>query len=221
MIHVVIVDDQTLLREGIQTIINLEDDMSTVGLASNGLEAIEVTLATKPDIVLMDIKMPVLNGIDGMRRIKEQLPETTVLMLTTFLEDDLIVEAMANGADGFLLKDMAGDQIVQTIREAKRGHLIMLAPIAAKLAARVRSMDTLKPSSPWNEQRLEEEGIYFTDKERQIILLMLQEKSNRQISNALYMSEGTVRNYVSIIYNKIGTNERKLSLTKLKEFLIP
>ena len=138
MIHVVIVDDQTLLREGLQTIINLEEDMRTVGLASNGREAIEVTAATKPDVVLMDIKMPVLNGIDGMRRIKEQDPGTLVLMLTTFLEDDLIVEAMANGADGFLLKDMAGDQIVQTIREAKRGHLIMLAPIAAKLAARVK-----------------------------------------------------------------------------------
>lgn len=221
MIRVLIVDDQTLLREGLQTIINLEEDMLTVGQASNGIEAIEETEASNPDIVLMDIKMPVLNGIDGMKRIKEQFPDTIVLMLTTFLEDELIVEAMANGADGFLLKDMAGDQIVQTIREATRGHLIMLAPIAAKLAARVKTMNLRKPGAPWNEQLLEKAGICFNEKERQIILLMIQDKSNKQISAALFMSEGTVRNYVSAIYGKIGTKERTASIQRLKEFLVP
>ncbi|MBO9598739.1 MAG: response regulator transcription factor [Cohnella sp.] len=221
MIRVLIVDDQTLLREGLQTIINLEEDMRTVGHASNGVEAVEATEATSPDIVLMDIKMPVLNGIDGMKRIKELYPNKIVLMLTTFLEDELIVEAMANGADGFLLKDMAGDQIVQTIREAMRGDLIMHAPIAAKLAARVKNLSSRRSVSPWNERRLTEAGIFLNEKERQIILLMIQDKSNKQISASLFMSEGTVRNYISMIYGKIGTNERTESIKRLKEFLIP
>ncbi|MFD0672355.1 response regulator [Cohnella sp. GCM10027633] len=219
MIHVVIVDDQTLLREGLQTIVNLEDDMRTAGLAANGQEAYEITGATRPDVVLMDIKMPVLNGIEGMRRIKADYPGTLVLMLTTFLEDDLIVEAMAGGADGFLLKDMAGDQIVQTIREALRGHLIMPAPIAAKLAARVRSGATRQHADAMDEQAVSREGLFFNDKERQIIRLMVQEKANKQIAAILNMSEGTVRNYVSLIYNKIGTNERAASIKRLKELL--
>lgn len=219
MIHVVIVDDQTLLREGLQTIVNLEEDMRTVGLAANGQEAIALTGATRPDVVLMDIKMPILNGIEAMRLIKAEYPGTIVLMLTTFLEDNLIVEAMANGADGFLLKDMAGDQIVQTIREALKGHLIMPAPIAAKLAARVRSESMRQQSDVMNQHAVTQEGLFFNDKERQIIRLMVQEKSNKQIAAILNMSEGTVRNYVSLIYHKIGTNERAASITRLKELL--
>lgn len=219
MIRVLIVDDQTLLREGLQTIINLEDDMQTVGLAANGLEAVELTAITKPDLVLMDIKMPLLNGIEGMKRIKAEFPGTLVLMLTTFLEDSLIIEAMANGADGFLLKDMAGDQIVQTIREATKGHLILPAAIAAKLTARLTHWNHTE-LGPFHEQTLEQEGLFFNEKEREIILLLVQEKLNKQIASTLYMSEGTIRNYISVIYNKIGTNDRATAITRLKEFLI-
>jgi len=218
MIRILVVDDQTLLREGLQTIINMEEDMRTVGLAANGMEAVQLTAQTRPDIVLMDIKMPVLNGIEGMKRIKAEYPQTIVLMLTTFLEDELIVNAMANGADGFLLKDMAGEQIVQTIREAMKGHLIMHAPIAAKLAARLINAPRKDPGL-FDEQTLEREGLFFNDKEREIILLMIREKTNKQIAAALYMSEGTVRNYVSVIYSKIGINDRAASIKRLKELL--
>ncbi|MCD9020792.1 response regulator transcription factor [Cohnella silvisoli] len=220
MIQVLVVDDQTLLREGLQTIINLEEDMRTVGLAANGLEAIEMTASFSPDLVLMDIKMPLLNGIDGMKRIKKDYPDTIVLMLTTFLEDNLIIDAMANGADGFLLKDMAGEQIVQTIREAMKGHLILPAPIAAKLTARLSYWSQTEPG-PFYEHALEQNGLYFNEKEREIILLLVQEKPNKQIASTLYMSEGTIRNYISVIYSKIGTNDRNAAIIRLKEFLIP
>jgi DNA-binding NarL/FixJ family response regulator len=193
MIRVLIVDDQTLLREGLQTIINLEEDMQTVGLAANGLEAIEMTSGCKPDLVLMDIKMPLLNGIDSMIRIKREFPGVLVLMLTTFLEDDSIIKSMANGADGFLLKDMAGEHIVQTIREAVSGHLILPAQIAAKLTERLSQWNPGEPG-PFYEKALQQQGLYFNEKEREIILLMTQDIPNKQIASSLYMSEGTIRN---------------------------
>ncbi|QJD86990.1 response regulator transcription factor [Cohnella herbarum] len=220
MIRVLIVDDQTLLREGLQTIINLEEDMQAVGLASNGLEAVEMASNLRPNLILMDIKMPLLNGIDSMKRIKENHPGVLVLMLTTFLEDTLIVSAMANGADGFLLKDMAGEHIVQTIREAIKGHLILPAPIAAKLTERLAYWNQTEPG-PFHEHALEQHGLFFNEKEREIILLMVQDKPNKQIASTLYMSEGTIRNYISVIYNKIGTNDRTAAIIRLKEYMIP
>lgn len=220
MIQVLIVDDQTLLREGLQTIINLEEDMRTVGLAANGLEAVEMTINLLPDLILMDIKMPILSGIESMKRIKREAPSTHILMLTTFLEDSLIIDAMANGADGFLLKDMAGEQIVQTIREAMKGHLILPAPIAAKITARLSHWSLNEPG-PFYEQALENNGLFFNEKEREIILLLVQEKLNKQIAATLYMSEGTIRNYISVIYNKIGTNDRTAAISRLKEYLVP
>ncbi|RKP53040.1 DNA-binding response regulator [Cohnella endophytica] len=223
MIRVMIVDDQTLLREGLQTIVNLEEDMQTAGMASNGLEAIELTASLKPDVILMDIKMPLLNGIESMKAIKKQHPEVIVLMLTTFMEDNWIIEAMAVGADGFLMKDIAAEQLVQTIREAVGGHLILPSPISAKLTQRLTEQLSQYPPEPslFREQSLKLQGLYFNDKEREIIQLMVQDKPNKQIASALYMSEGTIRNYISMIYGKIGTNDRSAAIIRLKEILNP
>jgi DNA-binding NarL/FixJ family response regulator len=168
----------------------------------------------------MDIKMPLLNGIDSMKKIKEEHPGVLILMLTTFLEDNWIINAMANGADGFLLKDMAGDSIVQTIREAVKGHLILPAAIAAKLTERLSYLNQAE-QGPFYEQALEQHGLFFNEKEREIIQLMVQDKANKQIASSLYMSEGTIRNYISVIYNKIGTNDRNAAIIRLKEYMIP
>mgnify|MGYP002402421373 CR=1 FL=1 len=220
MIRVLIVDDQTLLREGLQTIINLEEDMQTVGLASNGLEAVELAAALKPDLILMDIKMPVLNGIESMKQIKREDPNVLVLMLTTFLEDSWIIDAMASGADGFLLKDIAGENIVQTIREAVGGHLILPSSISAKLTEKLSSWNQPEPG-PFREFALAQHGLFFNEKEREIILLMVEDKPNKQIASELSMSEGTIRNYISVIYNKIGTNDRTAAIHRLKEYMNP
>ncbi|RKN66072.1 response regulator transcription factor [Paenibacillus ginsengarvi] len=219
MIRILIADDQTLLRDGLQTILALEEDFEVVGAARNGLEAWELAAASRPDVVLMDIKMPVLDGISGLKRIKRDRPETVVLMLTTFAEDKFIVDAMTAGADGFLLKDMPGERIIGHIREALHGHMMLPAPVAAKLAARLSALSGAGFDT-FDEGELTRRGLSFTERERSIIHLLTEGHSNKEIAGAMYMSEGTVRNYVSSIYQKIGTNDRRTAITRLRELFL-
>lgn len=218
MINIVLADDHTLLRDGIQTILSLEDDMRIVGSAASSEEALHLIEAIRPDVVLMDIRMPVMNGIACTKQIKERFPQTVVIILTTFAEDHYIIEALASGATGFLLKDTPSQKLTQSIRDAVSGQLILPAVIAAKLAARLSSataagqirLDVLQKKS---------EGIILTEKEKQIAYHMLEGRTNRQMAETLYMSEGTIKNYVSGIYAKIGTNDRKIAVMTLRELL--
>lgn len=216
MVRIVIADDQRLMREGLQTILQLEDDMEVVCTAENGREAYEAAGIHRPHIVLMDIKMPVMDGIESMKLIKRDYPKTIVLILTTFAEDKYIVGAMAGGADGFLLKDIAAERVVQTVRDAMVGELMLPPAIAAKLASRLTAND----SYDFDEAKLQGMGLYFTERERKIILLLIEGYSNKQIAVTLFMSEGTVRNYVSVIYGKIGTNDRRAAVGIMKELLL-
>ncbi|WP_020617958.1 response regulator transcription factor [Paenibacillus daejeonensis] len=219
MISILIVDDQRLLREGLQTILQMEDGLRIAGICANGAEALQAAQAHKPDVVLMDIKMPILDGIEAMKRIKRELPGTVVLMLTTFAEDRFIVDAMAGGADGFLLKDMPSRVIVQTIREAMNGVVMLPAAIASKLAAKL-SVLSEERADALDETKLKSGGYVFTERERKIILLMVEGYSNRQIASLLFMGEGTVRNYISVIYNKLGTSDRQVAIALLKDLLL-
>lgn len=219
MLRIVIADDQRLLRDGIATILSLEEDLDVVGAAENGLEAVQLVRSLAPQIVLMDIKMPVQDGIEALKTIKAEMPEVKVIMLTTFAEDKFIVEAMSAGADGFLLKDMPSERVVQTVRDAAAGQLMLPSSIAAKLAARLMTLTNVK-ADVFDEAKLKREGLLFTDRERRMILLMIDGSSNKQIAASLFMSEGTVRNYISVIYNKIGTNDRQAAVQRLKELLL-
>ncbi|MBD0382619.1 response regulator [Paenibacillus sedimenti] len=215
-IRIVIADDQTLLRDGLQTIINLEEDMEVVGVAENGEEAYSLVATCQPTLVLMDIRMPGANGLEATRMILDNYPDTMVVMLTTFAEEEYIVDSLAHGACGFLLKDMPGDKLIQAIRDAASGHLLMPNIVARKLAARISHL-TAGSSRTISSPRMREQGISFTEREKHIILLMLQGKNNKEISRALFMSEGTVKNYVSIIYHKIGIKDRSKAVLFLKE----
>ncbi len=219
MISILITDDQRLLREGLQTILQAEEGLNIVGLCENGLEALQTAKACRPDVVLMDIKMPIMDGIEAMKQIKRELPGTIVLMLTTFAEDRFIVDAMAGGADGFLLKDMSSRIIVQTIRDAMNGEVILPAPIASKLAAKLSVLSEGR-ADRFDERKLRESGYSFTVRERKIIELMTEGYTNKQISSSLFMSEGTVRNYISVIYNKVGTNDRIAAVAILSGLLL-
>jgi len=219
MISIIIADDQRLLREGLQTILHAEDGLHIAGLCENGLEALQTAKACKPDVILMDIRMPVMDRIEAMKMIKYELPGTIVLMLTTFAEDRFIVDAMAGGADGFLLKDMPSRLIVQTIHEAMNGEVILPAPIAARLAAKLSVLSD-KRAGILDEAKIRESGYFFTKRERKIIVLLIEGYCNRQISATLFMSEGTVRNYISIIYNKLGTSDRQFAISILKGLLL-
>ncbi|MEK3882953.1 response regulator transcription factor [Paenibacillus sp. PL2-23] len=216
-IRLVIADDQTLMRDGLQTIINLEDDMEVVGLADNGEAALQLVRELRPDLVLMDVRMPIMDGIEATRLIVTELPETLIVVLTTFAEDQYIVDSLVNGAAGFLLKDMPADRIVQSIRDAMNGQLMMSGVIAGKLAARITALSS--PPAKRSTSVKFKEGHTFTDREKQIIQLLIEGETNKEIAQTLFMSEGTVKNYVSIIYHKIGVNDRTKAILHLKDLM--
>lgn len=218
VITILIADDQTLMRDGLHTIISLQEDMQVVGMAKDGEETLQMAESLAPQLILMDIQMPYLNGIECTKRIKSFSPDTIVLILTTFADDDYIIEALASGAAGFLLKDMAGDKLAQLIRDAVKGELLLPSVIAGKLAARLSSK-TASLQMMIGTNRVKHEGVKLSDKEYEVALLMIEGKSNREIAGRLFMSEGTVRNYVSSIYAKIGTNDRTIAMMTLKEQL--
>lgn len=219
-ITIIIADDQTLMRDGLQTIVQLEDDMNVLATAENGLEAYELVGLHQPNLILMDIRMPIMDGIECTRRIRQDYPNTLVLVLTTFAEDDYIVDALVNGACGFLLKDMPGDKLLQAIRDAMKGELMMSAPIASKLAARISSLSAKdkrpNKSSTAAQSGKQLNGVRFTEREKTVVALMMEGMTNREIAGKLFMSEGTVKNYISTIYDKIGTNDRTQAVLLLK-----
>ncbi|WP_276355388.1 response regulator transcription factor [Cohnella caldifontis] len=219
MLRVLIADDQTLMRDGLQTILQLEDDIEVVAAAENGEEACRLAWEHRPDLVLMDIRMPVMNGIEAVKQIREKLPDAKVLVLTTFDEDEYILEALMNGAVGFLLKDIPTDKLLQAIRDAARGEIMLPSSIAVKLAARLSSH-----AEPASRPRFAGDGraseLKFTEREMSIISLMVEGRTNREIAQVLFMSEGTVKNYISAIYDKIGTNDRTQAVIWLKDMTV-
>jgi DNA-binding NarL/FixJ family response regulator len=217
-LRIIIVDDQTLLRDALQTIINMEEDMEVVGTADTGERAVELISSLAPDLVLMDIRMPGMDGLEATRRILEVLPETKVMVLTTFAEEQYIVDSLARGAISFLLKDMPADLILQSIRNAASGQFTMPSVVASKLAARISFLSST-PEKPIGAGPLKQQGISFTEREQNIIQLLMEGRTNKEIAKSLFMSEGTIKNYVSIIYHKIGENDRTKAILLLKDLL--
>lgn len=203
-IRIMLVDDQVLLREGLKTIINLQDDMEVALEASNGREAIELVKSEKIDVILMDIRMPELNGIEATIKIKESFSDISILVLTTFNEEDLIVDALAGGADGYLLKDIDSVHLVAAIRDAFNGNIMLPSKVAAMLARRLSGRSMTRETVISGTGALEQ----LTDREMEIGRRIAEGLTNRQIANTLYLSEGTVKNYISEIYKKLGTSNR-------------
>ncbi len=202
-IRVMLVDDQVLLREGLKTIINIQEDMEVAAEAENGERALACMEETALDVILMDIQMPVMNGVEATAAIKNKYPDVTIVILTTFDDDDFIIDALAKGAAGYLLKDIDGPHLIRAIRDAHEGQLMLPGRIATKLATRI-SRQKAAPAGP-----LKEEGLSSLNKrEREIGALLAQGLSNKQIAKNLFLSEGTVKNYISEIYSKLGTSNR-------------
>ncbi|CAM3478293.1 response regulator [Marinicrinis lubricantis] len=215
-IRIVIVDDQTLFREGMQTVLNLIEDIEVVGTADNGQEALFLVEQLHPDLVLMDVEMPVMNGVESTRRIKERYPNIPVLILSTFAQDDYIVEGLANGAGGYLLKDSRAEELASYIRQAVKGQIMLPAPIAAKLAVRLQQLSRQQPPRPMESKPAYGVLAPLTDRERDIAELMVQGYTNKEIAAKLYMSDGTIRNVISLIYSKLGTNDRVKAINVLR-----
>ncbi|MCB9159349.1 MAG: response regulator transcription factor [Caldilineaceae bacterium] len=199
MIRVLICDDQAIARHGLQMILASAPDLKVVGQAQDGQEAVELTAQLAPDVVLMDLKMPRLNGVQATRRIRSQSPDTQVLVLTTYDADEWVFDAIRAGANGYILKDTPPDQLLSAIRDAAAGKTPVDPAVAGKLFKRVAD----KPV-PQTDALVEP----LSDRELEIVQLMAGGLTNAEIGAALFLSEGTIRNYISTILGKLGVKDR-------------
>lgn len=202
-ISIVIADDQSLMREGLKTILDLEKDIKVLATAANGREALDLCRDMKPRIVLMDIRMPVMDGVEATAAINAEGLPTAVIVLTTFDDDELIIKALKAGAKTYLLKDLPSDKLLEVIRATSRGNIVLQPEIAAKLVERA--------SGP--AEAVDQNGDCpvleaLTRREKEILSLMAEGLSNSDIAARLYLSEGTVKNQVSVVYGKLGTRDR-------------
>ncbi len=210
-IHVLIVDDQRLMRDGLRTLIELESDLVVAGEAEDGLESIVMYRNTGPDVVLMDVQMPNLNGVEATRRIKSDWDEANILILTTFDDDEYIFEALRAGASGYLLKDVSGKELADAIRVVAKGGTLIAPSVARKV---VSEFARLKPASPKMVETLSDP---LSEREFEILKVLAQGYTNKEIADKLYLAEGTVKNYVTNILQKIGARDRTQAAIKAKE----
>lgn len=211
-IKVLIADDQTILAEGIKSVLETDDAIEVTGIAADGADALEKCRVWLPDVVLMDIRMPNMNGVVATQRIKTEFPQIKVVVLTTFDDSDYILNAINHGASGYLLKDIGASALIDAVKNAYAGDTILPAKIARRIA------DAAKDVAADKEIRLKR-AFSLSDRETEIALMMYDGFTNRQISAALKLSEGTARNYISAIYIKTGSDNRASFLRMVKEAL--
>ncbi len=212
MIKVLLVDDQQILAEGIKSVLETSNEVEVVGIASDGLRAVEKVMAQKPDVVLMDIRMPNMNGVVATKKIKEIDENIKIIILTTFDDSDYILSAINNGASGYLLKDIGATALIDAVKNAYAGDTILPAKIAKKIT------DAAAMISSDKEYKLKK-SFNFSEREVEIALMLADGFTNRQIASALKLSDGTARNYISAIYLKLGAESRSAAVEKLKTIL--
>ena len=210
MIKVLLVDDQQILAEGIKSVLESSREVEVVGIASDGARAVEKVTEEKPDVVLMDIRMPNMNGVVATKRIKEIDENIKIIILTTFDDSDYILSAINNGASGYLLKDTSAAALIDAIKNAYNGDTILPAKIARRIA------DAAKMVTNDREIRLKR-AFGFSDRETEIAVMIYEGFTNKQIAAALRLSDGTARNYISTIYEKTGSSSRTDAVKKMKD----
>lgn len=208
-IKVLVVDDQKELAEGIADVLKTDKELQVLGTACDGFDALEKMAEEAADVVLLDIRMPNMNGVVATSRIKTDYPHAKVLILTTFDDSEYILNAINNGASGYLLKDIGGDALIRAVKNANEGDTILPAKIARRIA------DAARHVSADRELKLMR-AFYLSDREVEIALMIYEGFTNRQISSALKLSDGTTRNYVSAIYVKLGCENRSEAVEIIK-----
>ncbi len=210
MINVLLVDDQQILAEGIKSVLQTSDEIRVVGIALDGAEAVDMCKKFSPDVVLMDIRMPNMNGVVATKRIKEFDERIRIIILTTFDDSDYILSAINNGASGYLLKDISAQALIDAVKNAYDGDTILPSKIAKKItdaAIMVSADKNLKLKKTFN----------LSDREAEIAIMIADGFTNRQIAAALKLSDGTSRNYISSIYLKLGVDNRISAAEKIKK----
>ena len=207
-IKILLVDDQPLFREGLRTLLSVHSDFDVVGEAGNGEEALRLVRSLRPTVVLMDLQMPVLDGVAATRRLHEEQPDCRVIVLTTFDDDEMVFDGLRAGAVGYLLKDAPSEKLAEAIRVAARGETFLQPSVAAKVVAefaRLTRKTTASLSEPLSERELE------------ILRLIAKGASNREIAGTLFLAEGTVKNHVTNILGKLDVRDRTQAAIKAKD----
>ena len=198
-LRIIIVDDHEVVRLGLRALLDRHPGFTVVDEAGNAKEAVQKALQHHPEVVVMDIRLPGGSGIDACREIVAEAPDIKVIMLTSFAEDDMLFEAIAAGAAGYVLKQIGGDDLVRAIEAVGRGEALLDSALTQRVFARVREA-----------QRKDEQSAFsqLTEQEMRVLGLVAEGKTNREIAKALFLGEGTVRNYVSSILSKLGVSNR-------------
>jgi DNA-binding NarL/FixJ family response regulator len=211
MIRVLLVDDQALFREGLATLLSLQPDLDVVGEASNGREALDAAAALRPDVILMYLRMPVLDGVAATRRLKENAHPARVIVLTTFDDDETVFDGLRAGAVGYLLKDASSEKLLEAIRAAARGESFLQPSIAAKVLAefsRLESRPAPPPPGPIEP---------LSGRELDILRALAAGHSNKEIAAQLYITEGTVKNHITNILGKLDARDRTQAALRARE----
>jgi DNA-binding NarL/FixJ family response regulator len=215
VIKVLIVDDNIILRSGLKTIIQQEQDIKVVGCARNGKEALELCDKLLPDLVLMDIKMPVYDGVEGTKLIKEKHKEIKIIMLTTFDDEEYITKALINGADGYILKDIGDQELINVIKNTAKGFVVVQQSVLRDIRNKYETAIKMK-----NVRNITID-INLTNREKSIIKLIVDGKKNKEIAKELYLAEGSVRNIISSVLEKLKLQDRtQLAVFAIKNNLV-
>ena len=210
-IHLLLVDDQRLLREGMRILLELEPDLKVVGEAANGVEALARYTELRPDVVLMDVKMPEMDGVAATRQLLISHPEAKVVILTTFDDDEYVFEGIRAGALGYLLKALSGAELADAIRTVAAGGALIEPSVARKVMAEFAR--TSHPSPQTAEKLIEP----LSEREIDVLRLLVKGLSNREIAGQLFLAEGTVKNYISSALQKLNVRDRTQAALRAKE----
>jgi NarL family two-component system response regulator LiaR len=200
-IKVLVVDDHAIVRQGLRTFLELQPDMEVVGEGTNGIEAVDLARRMQPDIILLDLVMPEMDGIQATPQILKTCPNSRIIILTSFSEEDKVLPAIRSGAEGYLLKDIAPDELVQAVRDAYLGQVQLHPDVARKL------MSAVAESAPKARKTPDTPGG-LTEREHDVLRLIAEGMNNRDIAEKLFISEKTVKTHVSNILGKLGVADR-------------
>jgi DNA-binding NarL/FixJ family response regulator len=212
-VRVLLVDDQALFREALATLLDVRTDIAVVGEAGNGDEALRAAAELRPDVVLMDLRMPVLDGIAATRRLRIEQPAVRVIALTTFDEDDEVFAALRAGAVGYLLKDVSSARLVEAILAAARDESVLQPSVAAKVVARFAQLPVDSAPQPQPQPLV----VPLSERELDVIRLLADGRSNREIAATLFLAEGTVKNHVTNVLAKLGARDRTQAALRARE----
>jgi len=210
-IRLLLVDDQRLMREGLHTLLEMEPGLTVVGEAGNGQEALDAYTHLLPDVTLMDVRMPLMDGVEATRRLRQQWPAARVIILTTFDDDEYVFEGLRAGALGYLLKDVSIQELAEAINTVMAGGVLIEPSVARKVVAEFARMaaPAARPQQPLEEP--------LSQRELEILALLAHGLTNREIAQRLYLAEGTVKNYVTNILGKIGARDRTQAALRARE----